>query len=109
MSNFEAGMNILIEDSIGGAMFVTNDAGTTNIVSGAEQRILIGQFTTDGVMSGVVNVQMFTEGIVDPADRLALPFDGVGLHTEGRRCGVRMHGRDGVQLRRHGHQRRRQL
>ena len=82
VSNFEAGMNILIEDSIGGAMFVTNDAGTTNIVSGADQRILIGQFTTDGVMSGVVNVQMFTEGIVDPADRLALPFDGVGLHTE---------------------------
>ena len=82
VSNFEAGMNILIEDSIGGAMFVTNDAGTTNIVSGADQRILIGQFTTDGVLSGVVNVQMFTEGIVDPADRLALPFDGVGLHTE---------------------------
>ena len=82
ISNFEAGMNILIEDSIGGAMFVTNDPGTTNIVSGAEQRILIGQFTTDGVMSGVVNVQMFTAGVVDPADRLALPFEGVGLHTE---------------------------
>ena len=83
ISNFEAGMNVLIEDSIGGAMFVTNDSGTTNIVSGAEQRILIGQFTTDGVMSGVVNVQMFTAGVVDPADRLALAFEGVGLHTEG--------------------------
>ena len=83
ISNFEAGLDILIEDSIGGAMFVTNDAGTTNILSGADQRILIGQFTTDGFMSGVVNVQMFTAGVVDPADRLSLPFEGVGLHTSG--------------------------
>ena len=80
ISNFEAGMNNRGQHR--GAMFVTNDSGTTNIVSGAEQRILI-EFTTDGVMSGVVNVQMFTAGVVDPADRLALPFEGVGLHTEG--------------------------
>ena len=83
VSNFEAGMNIVIEDSIGGAMFVTNDPGTTNIVSGEEQRILIGQFTTVGDMSGVINAQMFTEGVTDPADRVTLEFDGVGLHVGG--------------------------
>jgi hypothetical protein len=84
VSNFEAGMNIVIEDSIGGAMFVTNDPGTTNIVSGEEQRILIGQFTTDGDMSGVINAQMFTEGVTDPADRVTLEFDGVGLQLRRR-------------------------
>jgi hypothetical protein len=83
VSNFEAGMNIVIEDSIGGAMFITNDPGTTNIVSGEEQRILIGQFTTDGDMSGVINAQMFTEGVTEPADRVTLDFDGVGLHVGG--------------------------
>ena len=77
-TNFEAGMDLLIQDSIGGAIFVTNSAGSLNIVSGEDQRILIGQFTTDGSMSGQVNVQMFTEGNVDPGERLSFFFEGPG-------------------------------
>jgi hypothetical protein len=77
-TNFEAGMDLLIQDSIGGAIFVTND-GSLNLVSGDDQRILIGQFTTDGSMSGQMNVQMFTEGNVIPGERLSFLFNGVGL------------------------------
>ena len=61
LTNFEAGQDIVIDDAVGGAVYVVND-GAPNIVSGLDQRILIGQFTTDGVMSGVVNLQMFSEG-----------------------------------------------
>ena len=83
ISNFEAGLNVLIQDSIGGAMFVTNNPGITNIVSGVDQRILIGQFTTDGELSGIVNAQMFTQGIVDPAECVTMPFSGLGLSEGG--------------------------
>ena len=78
-TNFEAGMDLLIQDSIGGAIFVTNSAGSMNIVSGDDQRILLGQFTTDGSMSGQVNVQMFPAGNVDSTDRLSFFFNGVGV------------------------------
>ena len=78
-TNFESGMDLLIQDSIGGAIFVTNSAGSLNIVSGEDQRILMGQFTTDGSMSGQVNVQMFTAGMWIPGDRLSFFFKGVGV------------------------------
>ena len=52
----------------------------TNNVSGEDQRILLGQFTTDGDLEGQVNVQMFTQGIINPSDRMTIPFSGVGEH-----------------------------
>ena len=77
LTNFEAGQDIVIDDAVGGAVYVVND-GAPNIVSGLDQRILIGQFTTDGVMSGVVNLQMFTEGDQTNAQKPLIPFDGIG-------------------------------
>ena len=41
-------------------MYVLN--GNDNILGGESQSIL-GQFTTDGVLSGTVNLQMFTGGL----------------------------------------------
>ena len=88
VTNFELGMNIVIEDSIGGAMFVPNDPGTLNTLSGADQRILIGQFTTDGEMSGLVNVQMFNHGSNLDESRVSIEFNGVGATgTEDVVCG----------------------
>ena len=77
LTNFEAGQDIIIDDAVGGAVYVVND-GAPNIVSGLDQRILIGQFTTDGVMSGVVNLQMFSEGDQNNAKKPSIPFDGIG-------------------------------
>ena len=74
-TNFEAGMDLLIQDTIGGAIYVVGSE-STNIISGADQRILIGQFTTDGHMSGQVNVQMFSDGNTESSEQLSFFFDG---------------------------------
>ena len=78
-SNFEAGEDLVMDDAIGGAIFVTGFE-SDNLFSGEERRILIGQFTTDGDMTGVVNVQVFPEGVAGLALRVSIPFDGPGLH-----------------------------
>ena len=78
--NFEAGFDLSINDSLGGLMYVLNN-GNDNILGGESQSILVGQFTTDGVLSGTVNLQMFTGGLGEnEVDILGLSFEGVGLH-----------------------------
>ena len=87
--NFEAGLNLSINDSLGGLMYVLNN-GNDNILGGESQSILLGQFTTDGVLSGTVNLQMFTGGLGEnEVDILGLSFEGVGLHqtSGGVLCG----------------------
>ena len=78
-SNFEAGGDLVMDDDLGGAMYVVNN-GSANIVSGEDQLILLGQFTTDGDMSGIVNLQVFPGGVPEPGLRLVIPFEGVGVH-----------------------------
>lgn len=63
--NFEpgfgaAGSDVIIDDSDGGAWFTL--AGQSNGNVDADGRVLLGQFTTDGVLSGMVNLQVFPEG-----------------------------------------------
>ena len=79
-TNFENGQDLVIADALGGAIFVAPDSDAENIVSGANRQILIGQFTTDGLLSGVVNAQMFPMGIVEPYLRITIPFEGPGEH-----------------------------
>ncbi|MDA1243073.1 MAG: T9SS type A sorting domain-containing protein [Bacteroidetes bacterium] len=79
LTNFELGQDVVIEDSIGGAMFVPNNPSTLNTRSGADLRILVGQFTTDGTLSGVVNFQMFNHGLNSDESRVSIPFSGVGM------------------------------
>ncbi|MDG2208752.1 MAG: hypothetical protein P8K81_02055, partial [Flavobacteriales bacterium] len=57
---FEAGGAIEISSPSGGAWFLS--PGSTSGIAGDDQRVLIGQFTTDGLLSADVYVQIFPEG-----------------------------------------------
>ena len=54
------GGNIAIDDGIGGAWYALN--GDANGVAGADLRVLAGQFTTTGDITGQVYVQVFIDG-----------------------------------------------
>lgn len=58
VEEFEAGGNLVMD--VDGAWFVT--LGSENGVAGEDLRVLVGQFTTDGVITGVLNLQVFSEG-----------------------------------------------
>ena len=54
------GGNIAIDDGIGGAWYALN--GDANGVAGDDLKVLVGQFTTTGELSGQLYVQVFIEG-----------------------------------------------
>ena len=54
------GGNIAIDDPIGGAWFALN--GDANGVAGDDLKVLVGQFTTTGELSGQLYIQFFIEG-----------------------------------------------
>ena len=54
------GGNILIDDPVGGAWFVLN--GDANGFPDDDGRVLLGQFTTSGTLSGNLRVQLFPAG-----------------------------------------------
>ena len=54
------GGNITIDDAIGGAWYALN--GDANGVAGDELKVLLGQFTTDGDLSGQLYCQVFING-----------------------------------------------
>ncbi len=55
-----AGASIAIDDAIGGAWYALN--GDSNGVAGDDLRVLVGQFTTTGDLSGQLYCQVFIEG-----------------------------------------------
>lgn len=57
---FEAGGNIAIDGEFGGAWFTLN--GAANAQAGDDLRVLLGQFTTSGTLSGQISLQVFPEG-----------------------------------------------
>jgi hypothetical protein len=57
---FETGGDIVINTSVGGAWFSTNDQ--TNGIPDVTGRVLLGQFTTDGELGGMVNLSVFPGG-----------------------------------------------
>ena len=64
-TNFDPGFgapggNIAIDDGIGGAWYALN--GDSNGIAGDDLKILVGQFTTTGELSGQLYVQVFIEG-----------------------------------------------
>ena len=64
-TNFEpgfgaAGGNIAIDDPIGGAWYALN--GDANGVAGDDLKVLVGQFTTAGDLSGQLYCQVFING-----------------------------------------------
>ena len=66
-----------MEGEFGDGWFVTWDenAGTfTNGLAGDDNKVLIGQFTTNGILSGEIFVQMFPEGDQQNPIQVFLPF-----------------------------------
>ena len=60
LGDFEAGGNIELGGNYGGGWFSLN--GASNGMAGDDLRVLVGQFTTDGVFSGQLFVQVFPNG-----------------------------------------------
>ena len=95
-AEFEAGDDIAISSTSGGAWFLS--PGSTNGIAGDDNRVLIGQFTTDGYLSGDLYVQIFPEGdqtqsqevyiswtspLCACTDETACNFDPVALYDDG--------------------------
>jgi hypothetical protein len=75
VASFEAGGEIAIDDTIGGSWYVYNSF--SNGIPDAHGEVLIGQFTTDGVISGTLPVQILTyadTGLVADS-RISFPFN----------------------------------
>ena len=75
-----AGQDFTVNDSYGGAWFVTN--GSANGLPDADnQRVLFMQLTASGAISGVMNAQIFPEGNGDNETFKSFAFDGPGVYT----------------------------
>ena len=83
---FEAGGNLYIDDSVGGAWFVLDPSATNNAYPDANQRILVAQLTTDGNPAGTIHAQFFNHGNQNDISRVALSFEGL-TGTEALTCG----------------------
>jgi hypothetical protein len=73
-ASFESGNNIILNDIVGGAWFILN--GGINGVAGDDLRVLVAQVTTDGELSGQLNVQVFEEGDNAMASLHHFDFEG---------------------------------
>ena len=82
---FEAGGDIVMDDPVGGAWFVTNVY--TNGIAGDDLEVLLGQFTTtDGDLSGTLNYQVFIHGDGDTDLRHGASFPR-SRRRSGAACG----------------------
>ena len=59
-ASFEAGNDLVIDDAIGGGWYALT--GDANGVAGDDYRVLLGQFTTNGSLSGQMYIQFFENG-----------------------------------------------
>ena len=71
----EPGSSIVINSAAGGAWFAPADA--TNGIAGDDLRVLVGQFTTDGDLSGQLYASVLPPGQTEPID-IFLPFGEAG-------------------------------
>lgn len=75
---FEQGNSLIINDNVGGGWILL---GGESGAAGEDLRVLIGQFTTAGNITGTVNIQFFPEGVsqngftktIDLRDACGLP------------------------------------
>ena len=72
-STFEGGDDLVFDSELGSLWFILN--GSTNGVAGDDHKVLIAQLTTDGELSGVVNVQVFVNGVGAEELRYPLAFE----------------------------------
>lgn len=69
---FAAGEDLLISDFFGGSWYTIFP--NTAAVAGDDHRVLLGQFTTDGQMSGQLFVQVFPNGVGADEQRMSFTF-----------------------------------
>ena len=74
-----SGQDVVMTDFTGGAWYVLN--GTPNGFSDENGRVLIMQITTAGELSGVVNTQIFGNGLGENDVRNTYTFSGSGEFT----------------------------
>ena len=72
-SNFESGSDLIIDDAVGGGWFIFN--GQTNGIAGDDQKVLLAQVTTAGVLTGSMYVQFFANGDIGDEVRELLDFE----------------------------------
>ncbi len=81
--NFEEGGAVEMVDDIGGGLYTI--VGDANQLCGADQRVLLAQLTTDGSITGDIDVQIIPEGTTQVSldgstfDILGLDLTGDGL------------------------------
>ncbi|MEO0403502.1 MAG: hypothetical protein AAF193_01395, partial [Bacteroidota bacterium] len=75
ITSFSGGGDIVIDGDIGGGWFQTFSENAASGFAGDDLRVLIGQFTTDGELNGIINIQCFFLGDNDNDQRLeGVPF-----------------------------------
>ena len=85
IANFHAGGDIELDGEFGDAIYVTWDQTFgifTNGVAGDDNRVLVGQYTTSGILSGQLYVQIFPEGVLADQMQISLPFGYASDDTE---------------------------
>ena len=72
------GMNIVVDDATGGAWYTpfpgAEAVGSHVAFAGEDLKVLVAQFTTDGAMSGQIQVQVFQEADQNQEFRAMLPI-----------------------------------
>jgi len=68
------GGNLIMNDPVGGVWYILN--GNSNGLPDEDGTVLLGQFTTDGELSGTINVQIFPEGDNINFITVSLPIGG---------------------------------
>lgn len=79
------GTSFTMDGDIGGSWF-TVDLGpndSPNGYAGSDLKVLIGQFTTDGLFTGCLNIQVFPNGVGDNAVETEICFSGCPASEEG--------------------------
>ena len=61
LASFNSGGDFVVDDSIGGSVFTL--FGDENAAAGDDLKVLIAQLTTAGDISGIINIQMFIDGV----------------------------------------------
>ena len=77
----DPGSNLIMDDEVGGVWYILN--GDVNGNPAADGTVLLGQFTTDGDLTGMLNIQLFPAGDNINYLTLNLPIGGNCVAEDG--------------------------
>ena len=79
---FAAGGDLVFDDAVGGAWFILPDDSDAGLV-GEDGRILLGQFTTEGSLDVMINLQYQAQGMIKHVAGATLNQDAPSTSTGG--------------------------